>query len=237
MYTTKNRVGASHADENGLLKLTSALDFIQDCELFWLETAPALTEFFSECGAAMVLAFRKVDIPRMPGYGECLTVSTAVYYYKDYYGYRTTNIYDGQGNPCVKTWGVGVMIDTGSGCLRKVPAEVAARVKMDDPPGFDPPSRRILPPDAPPESLAGIPVRPDYIDINKHVNNVRYIDAVTPLLPPGFTASALRVEYKTAAKLGGTLYPVRRVSPEGVTHIALNNERGRPYAAMEFTPL
>jgi hypothetical protein len=43
MFALTEHIGPSRTDHSGRLKLTSALDLIQDCSLLWLNTEPGFT--------------------------------------------------------------------------------------------------------------------------------------------------------------------------------------------------
>ena len=46
MYSLKFKVTTSTCDSEGKLKLYSALQMLQDCSEMWLESEPAVKQFF-----------------------------------------------------------------------------------------------------------------------------------------------------------------------------------------------
>jgi len=79
LYEIKNRVCASQTASNGKMKVTGALDIIQDCSLLWLETESSLRDYFANNNLGMVILSRQVNIVRLPIYGEEITVQTSIF--------------------------------------------------------------------------------------------------------------------------------------------------------------
>jgi len=48
MYQMRSKVLGSRTDTHGNLKLTGALDYLQDCSLQWLESEQSFSDFLSE---------------------------------------------------------------------------------------------------------------------------------------------------------------------------------------------
>jgi acyl-ACP thioesterase len=233
LYRVNQRVCASHTNGEGALKLVSALDMMQDCSQMWLESEPELGRFFGESGIAQMLVSRQADIRRMPVYGERLTVETRVYGCKGLLGYRNTVIYDEQGGPCVVSWSTGAFVNLETGRPEKLPAGIIAGLRFD--PKFDMEylGKKISLPEGPAEKLSALGVSRNDIDFNRHMNNARYVQIAVELLPGDFRPRRFRIEYKSPAKYGDSLYPERSAG-EGVVFLRLNDAEGRPYAVMEF---
>ena len=79
MYVTKNRVCASQTACDGKMKLTGALDAVQDCSLLWLESEPSFCDYLAAHNLGMVILSRQVDIVRLPIHGEKITVQTSIF--------------------------------------------------------------------------------------------------------------------------------------------------------------
>ena len=79
MYSLKYKVTTSTCDSEGRLKLYSALQMMQDCSEVWIDSEPGVKQYFTEQNMAQLLATRQVEIVRVPGYKEELTVTTSVY--------------------------------------------------------------------------------------------------------------------------------------------------------------
>ena len=94
MYSLNHKVTISTCNSEGRLKLYSALQMMQDCSELWIDSEPGVKQYFADQNMTQVLAFRQVEIMRVPQYKENLTVTTSVYDMKPMFGYRNTFIYD-----------------------------------------------------------------------------------------------------------------------------------------------
>ena len=207
MYSLSYRVTTSTCDSSGRLKLYSALQMMQDCSEMWLESQPAVRDYFAQEHMAQLLASRQVELVRVPAYGEPLTVTTSVYGIQSMFGYRNTFIYDAQGHPCYRTWSMGAFVDKGTGKLKRVDDSVAATLHIEPRLPMDYKDRRIILPKT--DGLRCEPqrvMRAD-IDYNRHMNNANYIRMAMELLPDHAEVLGLRVEYRVPARLGDLLVP------------------------------
>ena len=207
MYSLKYKVTTSTCDSEGRLKIFSALQMMQDCSEMWIDSEPAVKQYFTEQNMAQLLATRQVEIVRVPEYKEELTVTTSVYGMKPMFGFRNTFIYDAQGKPCYKTWSMGAFVDKAAGKLKRVDDATIQSMTLDPKLDMDYKDRRIILPKDGGEVLEPIKVRRADIDYNKHLNNANYVRIAMELLPEDFVVSGLRVEYRVAAKLGDMLVP------------------------------
>ena len=233
MYRLKYKVTTSTCDGEGLLKLYSALQMMQDCSEMWIDSEPQVKQYFAEQNMTQLLASRQVEIIRIPSYKEELTVTTSVYGMKPMYGFRNTFIYDAQGNPCYKTWSMGAFVDKSNGKLKRVDEATIASMNLEPQLEMEYKDRRIILPKEDGERGKSIQVMKADIDYNKHVNNANYIRMAMELLPEGFEVSGLRVEYRLAAKLGDELIPTLYYPSENIVVVALSVE-DKVSAIIEF---
>ena len=77
------------------------------------------------------------------------------------------------------------------------------------------------------------PVRRHQIDTNHHVNNGQYIQMAREYVPEDFRIRQMRAEYKQQARLNDVICPARAVD-ENKTTVLLNDQKGEPYAVVEF---
>lgn len=234
MYSINGRVGTSQTGADGRMKLAAALDMMQDCSIFWMESEGDFSRYLTEHGLALLLASRQADIFRLPVYGERISVSTGIYQCKGYSGYRNTVLFGEDGAPCIQSWSMGAFVHRERGELVKLPPSVDGQLAVDPKVDMTYLPRRISLPDVPFRQLPGIPVRRNDIDFNAHVNNVRYLEAALELLPETRAIGRFRVEYKTSARLGDTLYPSLAEADEK-SYVLLNDENGKAYSIMEFS--
>jgi len=233
------KVGHTHVDACGLLTVGAALNFLQDCTMFHLETEPVLKKYFQETNIGMFLAFRQVDFKRWPAFGENIRVRTWVYECNTAYGFRNTVIYDEKEESCIYSYGIGVFVDMASGRPTRIPRELAGSVPLEDPFAMEYLPRKIILPPTEPLVHPAEAVKKYDLDRYRHVNNVRYVTLAQEYLPEDpwsrdFRPARIRVEYKSQAKYGDRMIPKRYDLPEGGCLIALDNEEGRRYAAVEF---
>ena len=207
MYSLNYKVTTSTCDSEGRLKLYSALQMMQDCSEMWIDSEPVVKQYFAEQNMAQLLAFRQVEIIRVPVYKEELTVTTSVYGMKPMFGFRNTFICDAQGKPCYKTWSMGAFVDLANGKLKRVDDATIASMTLEPELEMNYRDRRIILPKQGGETLEPIKVLRADIDYNKHMNNANYVRMAMELLPDDFEVKGLRVEYRVAAKLGDSLIP------------------------------
>lgn len=234
MYEIHDRIGASRTGADGAARLTAALDIIQDCSLFWMESEPPFRDFLARNKLCMLLVSRQADILRLPVYMEKVTVRTSVYDCRSFYGCRNTVMYGEDGAPCILTWSIGAFVETDTGRLARLPPEELKKVTMDKKVDMDYLDKKIVPPEAPCYRPGAVPVRRGDIDLNRHMNNVRYLETALELLPDEAPIKRIRVEYKAPAKPGDLLYP-GIIETAGKRYVLLSDRECKPYAVMEFS--
>ena len=234
MYSLKYKVTTSTCDQDGRLKLYSALQMMQDCSEMWIDSEPGVKTFFEQQGMTQLLASRQVEVIRVPEYKEELTVTTSVYGMKPMFGFRNTFIYDAAGKPCYRTWSMGAFVDKTTGKLKRVDDATIATLTLEPQLEMNYRDRRIILPREGGCELAPVQVLRADIDYNRHMNNANYIRMAMELLPDGFEVKGLRVEYRVAAKRGDVLIPTMFTTADAIV-IALAAE-GETCAIMEFTP-
>ena len=111
MYSIDIKTYPSACDERGNMKLYRVMQAMQDCSELWLQSEPVFRDYFERNGMAQLLAYRQLDILRVPCYAENLRVSTSVYDVNPMFGYRNTCIYDSNNLPCYKSWGMGAFVN------------------------------------------------------------------------------------------------------------------------------
>lgn len=233
MYSLKYQVTTSTCDSEGRLKLYSALQMMQDCSEMWIDSEPVVKQYFAEQNMAQLLATRQVEIVRVPEFKEELTVTSTVYGMKPMFGFRNTFIYDAEGRPCYKTWSMGAFVDKSAGKLKRVDDTTIASMALEPQLEMGYKDRRIILPKEGGKPLDPIKVLRADIDYNKHMNNANYVRMAMELLPEGFDAKGLRVEYRVAAKLGEDLIPtIYQIEDGFIVSLSLNKE---VCAIMEFT--
>lgn len=221
-------------DREGRLKLFSALQLLQDCSEMWKENEPAFRDYLKESGGAQFLAYRQLEVLRVPRLGEELTCTTSVFDCRGAKGFRNTIITDAEGKPCYVSWCQGAFVARQTGRLLRIPQEVVDSMHLSPRYEMEYRERRIMLPESPAIQLPPIAVQRNDIDYNHHVNNAHYVRMALEFLPAGFEIGSLRVEYKKPATLGVKLTPIIQEG-DNALYITLS-EAGAPICVMEFTP-
>lgn len=200
----------------------------------WKETEPVFRDYLQANDAAQLLAFRQLEVLRVPSLHEELTCTTSVFDCRGAKGFRNTIISDASGTPCYVSWTQGAFVNMKTGRLIRIPQEVIDTMQMHPRYEMNYRERKIALPDIAGISLPQIAVQRNDIDYNQHVNNAQYVRMALEFLPAGFEIAGMRVEYKQPAKLGSRLTPTLRES-KGSLYVSLC-DAGAPVCTMEFTP-
>ena len=129
-YSMKRTVNYSDLAPDGLLAFDRAVDFLQDCSMFQLETDPMVHEYFKKENIIMYLVSRQIDFIRRAEWGEEVLIDTSPYELKNMYGFRNTNIYDKEGKPCVISYATGCFINADTRRPVKVSADFLEKFSL-----------------------------------------------------------------------------------------------------------
>lgn len=217
------------------MTLTGAMDVIQDCSMLWMESEPFFRDYLAANGLGMFLISRQADFVRLPDYGENITVKTGIFDRNKFFGYRNTVLCGEDGSPCVLTWCIGVFVSMVTGRMASLPQAQIERVTRDPKVDMEYLDKKIIVPKLPGDRLEPLVVRRSDIDLNRHMNNAKYIEAALEYLPENFRVGRLRAEYKRPARLGDRLYPRRIEAPSGKRYVLLADTQDSPYAVVEFS--
>lgn len=234
MYKINFKVGHSSVDHNGCLTIGGAINFLQDCSMFQLETEPVFNDYFKKNNLNTVLAFRQVDFKRFPRFGEIIKVCSWVYDCNPAFGYRNTIIFDEHGEACILSYCIGAFVNANNGKITHIPREITSQIKLESPFEMDYQSRKIKLPTAKAEIFSHLTVKRYDLDRFNHMNNLRYVTIAQEYLPHYFQPNRIRVEYKIPAKYGDIIIPKRYSLEDGNYLVTLEKESGQLYAAVEF---
>lgn len=231
----KRTVRCSQIGEDGKMRCSALVDFLQDCSLKHLENEPVMTPYFKETGCIMFLISRQLDIVRKPQLDENVTIKTWCYELNRLYGFRNTVIYGENGEILVKSIAGGCFINASTARAMKVPKEIIDRVqlepKLED---IEYTSRKITLPDCEPQVFEPVKINRCYIDMNKHVNNARYLDITDEYLPDDADVKRIRSEYKMPVRRDSIVIPKVYTSGDIIT-VDLTDTDGKSYATAEYT--
>ncbi len=228
MFQIERTVAISDTAPGGCLRLSHALDYLLECECFQMDSEDDFSVYLRNNGIAVFLAFRQVEVIRLPAYGEHLTVRTNVYDCRNFFGFRNTAICDDNGRICVLCAAIGAFVDRASGRPGKVPAQIVRDLRFDAPLPMEYLSRKIALPAREPELLAPFRVKEHQADMFGHFNSNRSLDETMEYLPADFKFDRLRLEYKAQARPGELITPALyrdAPAPGGLT-FTLSNGSG-----------
>ncbi len=235
MYKTVREVGNSHVGPDGSLTLGAAVDFMQDCSGFQLDSEKRLSEYFRENNVTMFLVSRQINIHSPVFYGERVEVVTTVYQLKNSYGFRNTNIYGSDGKLRISSYAGGAFIDLNSRKATAVPKEVVETVPMEEKyNGMEYLPRKIRLPKEVGKAGERIKICGYHIDRNDHVNNSWYLRLAGECVQLDHGITTVRIEYKNAAKLGDVMIPYTYDAEDGIRIVSLQDESGGVFANVEF---
>lgn len=235
IYEMKRTVRCSQIGEDGTMRNSAVVDFLQDCSLMHLDNEPVMTPFFRETGCIMFLISRQIDIVKKPSLDDSVTVRTWCYELNRLYGFRNTVIYDENEEILVKSIAGGCFINAENMRTMKVPQETISKVtlepKLED---IEYTSRKILLPDTEPQIFEPVRINRCFIDMNRHVNNARYLDITDEYLPDEANVKRIRCEYKLPVQRDSIVIP--KVYTNGnITTVDLTDPEGKSYAIAEYT--
>jgi acyl-ACP thioesterase len=233
MYQIEKLVSASHVGNDRKLTLSAAVDFMQDCSFFQINSMERLMKEFAEKNMAMLFISRQMDIIDMPKFNDKLIVKTWIWSLNNIFGSRNTVIYDEEMTPKVVSSAMGSFVLLSNGQPDAVSDEVLENVLIEEPFDMEYLPRKIKLPDAAPEKRQPIPVLKSHIDLYNHVNNAKYITTASDLLPHDFHTRRVRVEYKMPAEYGDVFYPLL-YETENKIIVSLNNSEEKAFAVVEF---
>lgn len=232
MYKIEGRVRYSECGEDHQLKLSSIINYFQDCTTEHSEQAGVGFSYLKRKKRAWILNSWQVVIHRCPQVSEKIEVSTWATGFKGVFGPRDFCMRTPEGEILAKAHTLWVYIDTETGRPTKPDEEEMQAYQVEPPLDFETASRKIdFSKDA--EKIATFPVYKYHIDTNHHMNNSKYVELACEGLPENYQVRQLRVEYKKAAVLGDILTAYRAEEKERIV-VGLCDMQRRPYAIVEI---
>lgn len=232
MFTLTSTVRYSETDEYGNIRLGSLINYLQDCTIGHAEAVGYGQEYLFSVKRAWLLSSWQIVIENYPRLFDEITVETRPYEFSSCIGRRSFEIKNAVGSRLAAVNSEWVYLNTETGRPSRPSDEEKAAYGLDEPVAMDFAPRKLLMPEGM-RNLEPLPVRPDDIDSNHHVNNAKYVEIALGLFPDVHTVKELRVEYKRQAHAGDLLYP-SVLSKDGTYHISLADGSGKPYTLLEI---
>lgn len=226
MYTLNEIVTTSRVDQDGHLSLFGAVQLMQDCSELWSESNTHVINYFDQCNRAAWLAFRQIEVHRVPSYRERLTITSGLFECKELYALRNTIIRDSHNQVCYAAWSMGAFVDSTTGRLSAIPSEICQSIHFDNRFPMSYRDRRIRIPDAEPTDSMTYTVCRNDIDYNRHLNSAHYVRLAVELLPVGFEPRNIRIDYKQSLHLNDQAH-LQLLPIEGGYLVVINGPQGR----------
>ncbi len=234
MYSFDARVRFSETDDSGRLTPFGVLNYFQDCSTFQSEDLGVGLKPLKEMGYYWVLNYWQIDIYRMPLLCERIRVGTIPYSVKGFLGFRNFFMEDEGGQRLAAANSIWCLLSLKNGKPAHIPDQILKAYGEEPrlPMEYEP--RKIRPEE---KDIAqrgeSFEVRQIHLDANHHVNNGQFVRMALDCLSADIPISRIRVEYRKAAYLGDTVYPVVYKTQDCRT-VSLNGEDGKPYAVVEL---
>lgn len=233
MFETIRQAGTSSTGSDGYITIGAAVDFMQDCSIFHVDSMKDLSGYLHENKIKIFIASRQVNIIRMPKYGESLKIRTWIFEITRACAYRNTVIYDENENVCVSSYTIGAFVNEQTQKAVLINNDLIKKIEVYNKFDMEYLDRKIIMPDEKPVKSDSINILKYHLDYNNHVNNSKYITIAYEYLPSHFSLKQIRVEYKTPAKYKDILYPSKYTQEKSII-IDLCAENGASYATVEF---
>ncbi len=235
MYSFDSRVRYSECDENGRLSLVSMIDYLQDCSTFQCEDLGEGILKLKEEGLGWILANWRIEIYRLPVFGEKIRTFTWCYEMKSLHARRCFEIRDEKGESLVVADSQWFIFNLNNRKVARVPESQQFYLE-DTPRAQMGKMERKLTGTGDPTQTSPITVSEQHLDTNQHVNNAQYVlMAAEALRELGADAPLdnLCVQYRNMARLGDTVHP--NVYPcEGGHTVELKGTDDTLFATVRF---
>lgn len=208
VWTDALRVRSYEVGPEGHVALQTLCDYLQEAAGNHATALGVATDRLLAEGRAWVLARLQVEIDRYPAWREALTIETWPSAADGLYAQRDFLLRDESGSTFGRATSTWFIIDVQRRRPIRLPATVL-QLPIPDRPHPLPPDRSALPePDATPHGRR-FTVRRSDLDLNDHVNNVRYVEwaleAVPETVRTGRQPRRLDVQFRAESVYGDTI--------------------------------
>jgi len=234
MYQFKSKVRYSEVNRDKVLTLSALTDYLQDTCTFQSEGLGVGMDFLRERQEAWILSSWEIVIKDMPKVCQEISVGTFPCSFKGFYGHRNFRVTDEHEEMIAMANSLWVYINYETKKPARIPEVVASAYDavIEAPIEFSWSDRKIKY-EGIGEAEKPVVVPGFFIDTNEHMNNGKYIMVAEEYLPEDFCVERVRAEYRNAAVLGDTLYPVVYRQEHCIT-VTLSDENEKPYAVIQF---
>ena len=232
MYSFRSKVRFSEIGEDGRLRLSSVINYFQDCSTFQTEELGLGFRYLEKQDKVWILVSWQVIVHEYPALCEDIKVGTWPYDFKGFFGYRNYVMENEQHQVLAEANSVWIYMDTATGKPVKINEEVLKGYELEERLPMDYAPRKVTLPKIYME-LQEFPIRHYHIDTNRHVNNGQYIQLARECIPHDFIVKEVRADYRKAAVLGDRIFPLVCQTPEKYTVVLADSDKV-PYVVVEF---
>lgn len=231
MYTFNSRVRYSEMNHQmGTLKLSSIINYFQDCSTFQSEDMSLGLSYLQEKNRVWLLNSWQLEVKRPAHLGESIIIGTWPYHFQGFYGYRNFIMKNENEEVLSIANSIWVYLDTKTGHPTRIPDVTGYETEPRFPMEYA--NRKIeVPSDY--TAYPSFPIIKSHIDSYNHVNNGQYIKMAEEFLPEDLIVSGMRVEYRMQAMLGDIIVPKINRKDKYLT-VVLSSTKEQPFAIIEF---
>ena len=231
-YSFESRVRYSEVGYDHCLKLSSLIDYFQDCSTFQSEILGVGLDYMKDHHQVWMLAAWQIVIDRLPKFSEKITTMTWPYEFKGVYGMRNYVMTDEYENHLAYANSIWVMVDTISGKIFRPDAYQHEVYALDERLDMEYAPRKIRV-SGESKKLHSFYVENHHLDTNGHVNNGQYVLMAKDCISEDIKIGQLRAEYKAAAVVGDRIEPILYIN-DGSHIVELTDGVNKTYAVIEF---
>ena len=232
MYEMRERIRFSETDGNLRLTCTGLVNLLQDCATFHSEDAGYTCKILGEQDLGWFVTNWQVHLREMPSIGERILLRTYPYHFRGMMAYRYFTIESEDGRLLATANSIWVLMNIKTNKPQRAPKEmIEAFVEEEEPQEtFE---KRKIPVEEGLSEVTKVVVDQTFLDTNGHVNNGRYVQLASHVLPADVKYSAFFVEYKQQARLGDTITLLKKESEDHI-QVLLADDQGNPYVVTSW---
>lgn len=237
-YEYKVRIGLKDIGIEGLCKNKSILSYLEDAAGFHSDFVDCGIPKLNEENMTWVLLDWKLQIISRPKYGEEIIIQTWSKLPKKYYAYRDFKVIDRNGNVLAIATSKWVLIDLITGSLKTIPMEMMEKYEPEEENVFECPQIEKTKEVERYEYSKEFLVSRNTIDVNRHMNNIHFLDFVYDTLPDDEFEKAefknVRITYKNEIKYGNRVKAFYKNQDEKCIVVLKDEEESKVYAIVEL---
>ena len=232
MYEFTSRIRYSECGADSRLRLPELVNYFQDCAIFHAEdTGRGHAVWKQEGYAWLILTWQILLTGELPRCGDKVRVRTSPYAFRGFEGDRNFQMFAEDGTELARADARMLTFNIKAQRPVRVPEGDIEAFPIDPELAIDKmPAHVTVPEDA--EELPGILIGPDAIDVQRHVNNEKYIDFAMRCIQEDRRVAEIRVQYIRQVRLNDTIVPFVRKDGEGAVCAFMLD--GKPCAVIQL---